>query len=113
MSGRSFAKGSEPSYAVCFKGTVSTRRSLSVELTGDSVVPHLGEFLRPLVSCTELESIDIWANRIESFAGLWGVGLGGIHLPKLHSLSLRGSPCSIHTSRSVFAAKRSLAQARE
>ena len=44
-------------------------RSFSVELTGDSVIPHLGEFLRPIVHCTELETIDIWAHKIESFAG--------------------------------------------
>lgn len=81
-------------------------RSLTIDLlTGDSVVPHLGEFIRPVTHCCDLEKMDIWANKIESYAGLWGVGLGGIHLPKLHTLSLRGSPSLLHLPHSVFAAK--------
>ena len=40
-----------------------------MELTGSGKIPHLGEFLRPLVGFLELEAIEIWANSIDSFAG--------------------------------------------
>lgn len=70
-----------------------------------SKIAHLGEFLRPLIGFTHLETIEIWANHIESFAGLWGVGKGGVHLPELARLSLRVTPRSIHQSPCCFAAK--------
>ena len=37
-------------------------------------------------------------------AGLWGVGVGGVFLPKLRSLSLRVSACGLKAPRAVFAA---------
>ena len=37
-------------------------------------------------------------------AGLWGVGVGGVYLPKLRSLSLRVSACGLKAPRAVFAA---------
>lgn len=79
-------------------------RHLVVEMTGSSKIPHLGEFLRPLVQFEELDTIEIWANSIESFAGLWGVGVGGVFLPKLRHLKLRANACSFQSPRSVFAA---------
>ena len=75
-----------------------------VELTGSSNIPHLGEFLRPLVHFPELETIEIWANSIGSFAGLWGVGFGSIFLPKLRFMKLRVSPRGFQNPRAVFAA---------
>lgn len=65
-------------------------------MTGNSRIAHLGEFLRPLISFTHLESIEIWANHIDNFAGLWGVGKGGVFLPELARLSLRVKPRSLH-----------------
>lgn len=78
-------------------------RHLVIEMTGSSKIKHLGEFLRPLIGFTQLESIEIWANQIENFAGLWGVGKGGVYLPQLGRLSLRVSPRSIHTPPCCFA----------
>lgn len=75
-----------------------------MELTGSSKIPHLGEFLRPLVQFSKLESIEIWANSIGSFAGLWGVGVGSIFLPQLRRMKLRVSPGGFQTPRAVFAA---------
>lgn len=70
-------------------------------MTGGGRIGHLGEFLKPLVRFTALESVDIWATSIDSFAGLWGVGLGGIFLPQLRRLKLRvcvpphQKPCAV------------------
>lgn len=79
-------------------------KHLVVEMTGTSKVAHLGEFLRPLVGFTTLESIEIWANDIASFAGLWGVGKGNVYLPNLSRLALRVQPRSKHVAPCCFAA---------
>ena len=73
-------------------------------MTGTSKVAHLGEFLRPLVGFTALESIEIWANDIDSFAGLWGVGRGNVFLPNLSRLAIRVQPRSKHVKPCRFAA---------
>jgi hypothetical protein len=79
-------------------------KHLVVEMTGTSKVAHLGEFLRPLVGFPTLESIDIWVNDINSFAGLWGVGKGNVFLPNLGRLAIRVQPRSRHAEPCRFAA---------
>lgn len=80
-------------------------KHLTIEMTGSLKVAHLGEFLRPLVGFPTLESIDIWVNDIDSFAGLWGVGKGNVFLPNLGRLAIRVSPRSKHAHHCCFAAK--------